>query len=110
MAALAHLMDPRDVRAGNARRGWIRRRPNAHEPVQLLEISSTGFHAFATKAPSAGEAIRVHVPALGLLAARVTWADAREFRAEFFGADDLRLLFLRKSFVGCTSWFERQPS
>jgi hypothetical protein len=110
MAALANQMNPRDVRAGKARGGWIRRRPHAREAVQLLEISSTGLHAFAGKAPSAGEAIRVHVPALGLLDARVTWADAREFRAEFFGADDLRLLFLRKSFVGCTSWFERQPS
>ena len=104
MAALAKLVDFR----GEVRRGWLRRQPHGREAVQLLELSSNGFHAFAANAPSVGEAISIHVPALGLLDASVTWADAREFRAEFVGAAELRLLFLRNSFVGCSSWFERR--
>ena len=110
MAALAELMDFRDARGGEARRGWLRRQPHGREAVQMLELSSKGFHAFAANAPSLGEEIRVHVPALGLLEARVIWADAREFRAEFCGAENLRLLFLRNAFVGCSSWFERSRS
>lgn len=110
MVALAEQMDLGSARAVKARRGWIRRRPHGREAVHLLELSSIGFHAFAANAPSAGEKIAIHVPALGLLDARVTWAEAREFRAEFSGAENLRLLFLRKSFVGCTSWFERRQS
>lgn len=110
MAAFAEAIEFRDARAGGARRGWLRRRPHGREAVQLLELSSKGFHAFAANAPSLGEKIRVHVPALGLLDARVISADAREFRAEFCGAADLRLLFLRNSFVGCSTWFERGRS
>jgi hypothetical protein len=110
MVALADLKDLREARASERRRGWIRRRPHNRHAVHLLEMSSAGFHASAAEPPSAGEAIGVHVPALGLLDARVTWAEGREFRAEFCGAADLRLLFLRKSFVGCSSWFEsRRP-
>jgi hypothetical protein len=110
MVALADLKDLREARASERRRGWIRRRPHNRHAVHLLEMSSAGFHASAAEPPSAGEAIGVHVPALGLLDARVTWAEGREFRAEFCGAADLRLLFLRRSFVGCSSWFESRRS
>jgi hypothetical protein len=110
MVALADRKELREARAGDQRRGWIRRRPHHRHAVHLLEMSSAGFHASAAEPPSAGEAIGVYVPALGLLDARVTWADGREFRAEFCGAADLRLLFLRKSFVGCSSWVERRSS
>ena len=65
--------------------------------MHLLELSSIGFHAFAANAPSAGEKIAIHVPALGLLDARVTWAEAREFRRKSAVQKNLRLLFYRSS-------------
>jgi hypothetical protein len=78
--------------------------------VRLIELSSGGFHASAAQAPSAGEEIRVDIPAIGPVNARVISADDREFRAEFCGATDLRLLFLRKSAIGCSSSFERRSA
>lgn len=92
MVALSDLINLRD-----------RRR---RETVQLLEISSLGFRALSAKAPLAGAAIRIEIPALGALDGRVTWAKDGEFGAEFCGVNDLRLLFLRKSVVDWTSWIE----
>lgn len=76
--------------------------------VRLIELSSGGFWASAVEAPPAGDEIRIEIPAIGLVNARVVSSEDREFRAEFCGPTDLRLLFLRRSSIGCGSWFERR--
>ena len=107
MVALADLVD-----LGGAFRSGKRRIAPAcdqdRQPLRLIEISSAGFRACGPNPLMPGEAIRIDFPALGELNARVTWAKDHEFGAEFCGATDLRLLFLRKSSVECSSWFERR--
>lgn len=109
MVALADLIEFGSSRRGGSRPRRISlSRRNRRRPAELLELSSRGFSALATRGPSVGERITIELPALGRLEARVTSATRHEFHAEFCGATDLRLLFVRKSLLGFSSWFERR--
>ena len=109
MGALADLMDLGSVRLGGRRPVRIPRpRSRRRRAVELVGISSGGCTASTADVPSVGEAITIELPALGRLDARVTSATDHEFHAEFCGAADLRLLFVRKSLLGFKSWFERR--
>ena len=107
MVALADLVDLRGAFRSEKRR-IAKVRDVAREAVILLEISSVGFRASRPEHLAPGEAIKIEIPALGPIDARVTWVEGREFGGEYCDASDLRLLFLRKCSVNCSSWFERR--
>ena len=105
MVALTDLIDLCRSRGATALEFPYGSNETQHHPAKILTMCSGGFDAWAATAPSVGEAIRIHIPAVGLVDARVTWRAGRQFGAEFCGATQLRLLFLRGSCVGCSSWF-----
>ena len=75
--------------------------------VSLVEISAGGFRAIHSEWFAAGETIRVFIPGLGPIDARVKWSDGRTFGAEFLDRSDLRLLFLGGPVAPRTTWLER---
>ena len=112
MAALSGVFDPRRERRDGDRQdaflpvellsdGW-----QCHD-IELTEISVGGFRAHHSEWFAAGEVVRVAIPGLGPVDARVKWCDGSTFGAEFIQRADLRLLFLGGPVTRRNTWLER---
>ena len=112
MAALNGVFDPRRERRDGKRQdtllpvemlsgGW-----QCHS-VELVEISARGFRAQHSEWFAPGETVRIAIPGLGPLDARVQWCDGLCFGAEFVARADLRLLFLGGPVGRRSTWLER---
>lgn len=63
-------------------------------PLTIARICGSGLEASSTAPLLAGEPIRVRLPGVGEVDARVLTAGRRRFTAEWKGSKMLRLLFL----------------
>ena len=116
MAALSDLFDPRrERRSADDRQGMSL---PAHvfaagwqcHTVELVEISTRGFRAVHLDRIEPNEPIRVAIPGLGPVDARVKWVRGRHFGAEFSSPADLRLLFLGGPVAPRNTWLERRAA
>ena len=87
--------------AGIVAQGW------QCSSIQLVEISAGGFRARHDDWFTPGEVVRIAVPGLGPVDARVKWCDGQAFGAEFVSRADLRLLFLGGPVTPRSTWLER---
>ena len=109
MAALSDLFDPRrERRSGGERQdmslpahvfssGW-----QCHT-VELVEISARGFRAVHLDRIEANEPIRIAIPGLGPIDARVKWVRGRHFGAEFCRTK------LPGNWSSTAYWYQNEP-
>ncbi len=112
MAALSGVFDPRRERRDGSRAGaFLPVELLSHDwechSVELIEISARGFRALHDQRFTAGENVRIAVPGLGPVDARIKWCDGQAFGAEFVERADLRLLFLGGPVARRSTWLER---
>ena len=111
MAALSGVFDPRRERRDGNRQGAFLPVELSHDwechSVDLVEISARGFRAHHNQWFASGETIRIAIPGIGPVDARVKWCDGHMFGAEFVDRADLRLLFLGGPVARRSTWLER---
>ncbi len=112
MAALSGVFDPRRERRDGSRQEAflpveLRSLDWECHSVDLVEVSARGFRVQHNQWFAAGETIRIAIPGIGPVDARVKWCDGQSFGAEFVDQSDLRLLFLGGPVARRSTWLER---